>query len=88
MKIAWEVTERDMLIGDPAMDFVGLWLMLGDAAVREALDLYRPPVDDGMLDRVRIRGKCCALGEWQVSVEHFPETLQRNRNQLLRAFVA
>lgn len=78
----------DMLIGDPAMDFVGLWLMLGDAAVREALDLYRLPVDAGMLDRIRVRGRCCALGEWQVSVEHFPETLPRNRAQLLRAFGA
>lgn len=54
----------DMGLGDPAADFVGLLLWLGEDFLDMALDRYPRPVDAGIRDRIRHRARVCALWEY------------------------
>ncbi len=40
-------------VGDPAIDFVGLWITLGPDRTTTVLDAYEGPIDDGFAARLR-----------------------------------
>lgn len=44
---------EDATVGDPAIDFVGFWITLGEDATRRLLERYRGPVDETFVDRIR-----------------------------------
>jgi aminoglycoside phosphotransferase (APT) family kinase protein len=52
----------DVALGDPALDFAGLWACQGDGFVTETLTWYTHPTDSGLWDRIRYRGVCAAVG--------------------------
>ena len=51
----------DATAGDPAGDFVGIWMWGGDAALEAALATYGGELDDGASRRVRHRGTLIAM---------------------------
>ena len=51
----------DAVVGDPAVDFAGLYAWFGEAWVSEILTHYRRPVDAGFLSRVRFLAICMAV---------------------------
>ncbi len=64
--------------GDPAADFVGLWVELGDACLDAALEAYGGPGDPELYRRVRFDGLCCTLRQVEACEEGWrPE--QRDR---------
>ena len=52
----------DAAVGDPALDFARLWAWQGEAFTKVMLDEYGLPADPLMLDRIRYRGVCTAVG--------------------------
>jgi len=51
----------DIVAGDPAYDFMGLYDWRGERFVHRLLEHYSLPVDPGFLDRLVYLGKCRAL---------------------------
>jgi aminoglycoside phosphotransferase (APT) family kinase protein len=65
----------DASIGDPAAEFVALWLSCGEAFVRDMLDAYHGPSDPDMLARIRIRARWSTL-DW------LARSLERDRDRI------
>jgi hypothetical protein len=63
-RITGVIDWMDSAVGDPAGDFVGPFLWLGEAFVEMILDRYPHPVDTGFLPRIRYRARRCALLEY------------------------
>ncbi len=51
----------DATAGDPAGDFVGIWMWGGDAALKAALTTYSGELDDGARRRIRHHGTLIAM---------------------------
>ncbi len=51
----------DATVGDPAGDFVGIWMWGGDAALKAALTTYSGELDDGARRRIRHHGTLIAM---------------------------
>ena len=51
----------DISLGDPALEFVGLWIWLGDPFLDAVLRNYDIPVDGAFLERIRSRGRIAPL---------------------------
>jgi aminoglycoside phosphotransferase (APT) family kinase protein len=60
-EIAGIIDFGDIALGDPAFDFVGLYIWRGEAFARLALDHYTGTVDARFVDRVAFMGWCFAL---------------------------
>ena len=55
----------DVAIGDPAVDFAGLWKWLGEPLGGRVLDRYEGPLDPGLVPRARAGGTFASLsGAW------------------------
>ena len=76
----------DASIGDPAAEFVALWLSCGEAFVRDVLDAYPGPSDAGMLERIRIRARWSTLDWLARSLERDPQRIAARFADFERAF--
>jgi aminoglycoside phosphotransferase (APT) family kinase protein len=53
----------DAAIGDPALDFAGLWLWLGEAFARDAIGAYAPAEIESFTERVRFAAQAVGVIE-------------------------
>ncbi len=67
----------DATAGDPAGDFVGIWMWGGDAALEAALAAYSGKLDPGARRRIRHRGTLIAMEDVHYATKtQRPELLQ------------
>ena len=67
----------DASIGDPASDFVCLWVRCGETFLQSLIDHYTLPVDAGLPERVRFRGRWALLDWVGDTLQQDPENVQQ-----------
>jgi len=69
---------NDAALGDPATDFVGLWMWRGERAVRRTLAHYALPWDEAFVARIRFAALCLPP-LWIGEMHRYGDLAERDR---------
>lgn len=61
---------NDAALGDPAVDFVGLWIWRGETLVRRTLAHYDAPWDEAFVARIAFEARCL-VPLWIAECQHY-----------------